>query len=423
MPKMPTISKTRTTTPAKQYEAKAKRVEYDSLDRPLNHYNLFYMLERELFLQKAGVNKSNDTDKKKADSSTVRFEHYADLASSFPPRPARYQGLILPDDWFMHGKKRRTHCRHHGVVTLTEMTSAIALSWKTVDAEVKDFVWTISSMIKQRRDKIRLTRDLGKPPPTHHVMSREVAMLPEGVSCASAGPSKCLQVMPLPISHRRIKNEQSKSGNDSIWDYGLQVDSIVPFHLKMFQSSSFPTITSSTESTHMSRYSRPVVFCQFIQDNTAPNNVEPNPCRNIANADMKRLSAEVVTTSGFFQQQRFQPSGCGQPDNGHLVATPEYKASINKEMPLKLSGESEPVILCQPIHEPVIRVDQASQVLPQQAPMVESWAQHMFWCEGVRPSSSFSQPPLNNQGTFWRNDLCKDVMSNDEIISLYHSLG
>jgi hypothetical protein len=178
----------------------------------------------------------------------------------------------------------------------------------------------------------------------------------------------------------------------------------------------------------MSRSSYPVVFCQFIQDNAAPSNAEANPSLKTVNDEMNRLAAKVLMTNGFCQQQGFHPSGCNQPDNGHFLATTEYKVSINKEMTMKLSCEPEPVIFCQPIHEPVVQVDQASHVLAQQVPMVESWSQQLFWCEGEGPSKdniglSFSQPPLCNQGTFWRNDSCKDVMSNDEIMSLYHSLG
>eukprot|EP00804_Cyclotella_cryptica_P019796 CCRYP_009685-RB/>CCRYP_009685-RB protein AED:0.18 eAED:0.18 QI:132/-1/0/1/-1/0/1/0/293 len=293
MPKMSTKRKIQKTTPTKGNQTKAKRSEYDSLDRPLNHYNLFYMLERELFLQKAGVDKAKDADKRTSNSGIVRFEHYADLASSFPPRPSRYRELILPDDWFMHGKKRRTHCRHHGVVSLTEMTSAIALNWKTIDPEVKDFVCTISSMIKHRRDKIRTKRDLSErrqsPKP---VMSLQVAMSSDCVSRKSPGPSNFLQDTWPPVSQQHIDNQQSNARNhcnSSSWKYERCVGSVEPFHLREYQSSVFPNNTSSPDQTLMSGYSDPVVLCQFIHDSTTPNYVEANPRRSAAKAVTNRL--------------------------------------------------------------------------------------------------------------------------------------
>ncbi|KAL3802004.1 hypothetical protein HJC23_010348 [Cyclotella cryptica] len=409
MPKMPTMPKMRKTTPTKRNQAKAKRSEYDSLDRPLNHYNLFYMLERELFLQKAGVDKAKDANKRTSGSGIVRFEHYADLASSFPLRPARYRELILPEDWFMHGKKRRTHCRHHGVVTLTEMTSAIASSWKTIDPEVKDFVCTISSMIKQRRDKIRTERDLSERPQSPKpVMSLRVATLSDGVSRKSAGPSNFLQDTWPPVSHQHIDNQQFNDGNSynsSSWKYERRVGSVEPFHLRGLQSSVFPNNTSSPNRTQMSGYSDPVVLCQYIQDNATPNNVESNPSRSAVKAEMNRLSAEVLATSGFCQQQGFQPGGCGQSRHCRRVATPEETL---------LTDEAEPLILCQPVQEPVVGVEEASHVLAEQVSMVGSWAQQLFSCD--------RRPPVT-QGTYSQNDLFEDVMSNDEIISLYHSLG
>ena len=81
---------------------KAKRKTYGSGDRPLNNYNLFYHLECTLYHQKV----CKQTPQNTFTSKLPNFKYYADLPDQFPPTPARYQGLILAEDWFMGGKKR-----------------------------------------------------------------------------------------------------------------------------------------------------------------------------------------------------------------------------------------------------------------------------------------------------------------------------
>lgn len=81
--------------------------------KPYNNYNLFFMLEREKFLQnngtfpidptEAGVQRSDNTD------SDI---DYSDI--NIPPFPLRYAALTLPDDWYVNKKKQRRHAKTHG---------------------------------------------------------------------------------------------------------------------------------------------------------------------------------------------------------------------------------------------------------------------------------------------------------------------
>lgn len=107
------------------------------IDRPYNHYNLYFILERELLLQSKGV----ITDFLKdavAESSGGFIRHaksdgYRDL--DLPPMPPRFQAVILPSDWFVHGKKDKTKRRHrktHGSTSFTELAKTIASNWKQV---------------------------------------------------------------------------------------------------------------------------------------------------------------------------------------------------------------------------------------------------------------------------------------------------
>ena len=141
---------------------------YASADRPLNSYNLFFILERMLFLQSNGIDSTvaksskmtvveqRTTPSSSSSSKTVNFEDYCDLTSIFPPMPSKYQAIHLPVDWFMHGKskkKTRDHSRSHGIIAFKDMAKMIANNWKNVDKEVSQFVTEVARVIKERRDE------------------------------------------------------------------------------------------------------------------------------------------------------------------------------------------------------------------------------------------------------------------------------
>jgi len=124
-------------------------------NRPLNSYNLFFILERELLLQSKGF----DTTKGKGlsrRSTSVYFDDYADLALRFPPLPSRYQSVHLSADWYMHGKDKKTreHIKTHGVISLKELSRSMAANWKMVDEDIKEYVTEVARMIKERRDEL-----------------------------------------------------------------------------------------------------------------------------------------------------------------------------------------------------------------------------------------------------------------------------
>lgn len=124
-------------------------------NRPLNSYNLFYMLERELLLQSKGF----DTTKGKGlsrRSTSVYFDDYADLALRFPPLPSRYQSVHLSADWYMHGKDKKTreHIKTHGVISLKELSRSMAANWKMVDEDIKEYVTEVARMVLDRRDEL-----------------------------------------------------------------------------------------------------------------------------------------------------------------------------------------------------------------------------------------------------------------------------
>jgi len=124
-------------------------------NRPLNSYNLFFILERELLLQSNGF----DTTKGKGlsrRSTSVYFDDYADLALRFPPLPSRYQSVHLSADWYMHGKDKKTreHIKTHGVISLKELSRSMAANWKMVDEDIKEYVTEVARMVLDRRDEL-----------------------------------------------------------------------------------------------------------------------------------------------------------------------------------------------------------------------------------------------------------------------------
>ena len=135
-------------------KAKGSKREYASSDRPLNNYNLFYYLERELLLQRTRV---PSFDASSTAPPSQNFHHYKDLAKQLPQRPERYRHLCIPDDWFL--KKKKTKNKPHGEITFLDLTRSIADSWRTVDQDIKDYVTTVSKLVKSRRDVIRLLDD------------------------------------------------------------------------------------------------------------------------------------------------------------------------------------------------------------------------------------------------------------------------
>eukprot|EP00956_Cyclotella_meneghiniana_P029305 scaffold70496_cov67-Cyclotella_meneghiniana.AAC.1 len=165
--------KDRTNIICKEIRLKSKPSKKNGIvcqrNHPINCYNLYYILERELFLKNNGA--------PPAVKFTSRSErmYYGDLASTFPPLPSRYESLELPDFWFL----RRTHpqrnrykkYRDSNSVSLHGLTSAIAKSWKSCDASVKDYVRAVAKIITKRTHSKNSTNSLPSNP------SRESSLL------------------------------------------------------------------------------------------------------------------------------------------------------------------------------------------------------------------------------------------------------
>ncbi|EED89616.1 predicted protein [Thalassiosira pseudonana CCMP1335] len=139
---------------------KEKKRSYLKQDRPYNHYNLFYILERELLLQSRGASSSSDIDARFGTlpdpTRTPTILKYTSISSKLPPLPPRYSKLQLPDDWYVHGKnKKRAHKKSHGIATFSEITTTVAENWKAADEKTVQFVKSVADLIMKRRDELR----------------------------------------------------------------------------------------------------------------------------------------------------------------------------------------------------------------------------------------------------------------------------
>lgn len=121
----------------------------DSDPKPYNHYNLYFILERELFLQANGVYPTRDRFVQDTEVDYTGLE--------LPPLPSRYSSLVLHDDWFVSKKKYRAHTKSHGLISFREMAAMISTrwkeessSWKEDGSEIRAFVRTVAERVKQR---------------------------------------------------------------------------------------------------------------------------------------------------------------------------------------------------------------------------------------------------------------------------------
>eukprot|EP00574_Skeletonema_japonicum_P006371 CAMPEP_0201726000 /NCGR_PEP_ID=MMETSP0593-20130828/9215_1 /ASSEMBLY_ACC=CAM_ASM_000672 /TAXON_ID=267983 /ORGANISM="Skeletonema japonicum, Strain CCMP2506" /LENGTH=385 /DNA_ID=CAMNT_0048217463 /DNA_START=120 /DNA_END=1277 /DNA_ORIENTATION=+ len=112
--------------------------------RPYTPYNLFYLLERELVVQKInGPPKSNGFKRKHA-GVAPREEDQIKPSS-------RYEGIIMAPYWYdPNMKEKRKHRKTHGMISFKELTGIISTNWATVDKETKDYVTLISELGRKR---------------------------------------------------------------------------------------------------------------------------------------------------------------------------------------------------------------------------------------------------------------------------------
>ena len=95
-------------------KATKNHTKQQSLARPYNVYNIFFILERARLVRACEHAANGKTaPAKQLPTSSVDFSRYDLLC--LPDLPPRYNGLVLPPDWYVPGKNaKRNHVATHG---------------------------------------------------------------------------------------------------------------------------------------------------------------------------------------------------------------------------------------------------------------------------------------------------------------------
>lgn len=115
--------------------------------RPFTPYNVFFQLERERILQEHGEGYA-------AIPPSVEDAH----ASARPPS---YRNLILAEDWYIAGSKRKDGStdkkkrRVHGILTFVQLSKLISQNWASADKQVKEYC-TFMSQENTRRYRMEM---------------------------------------------------------------------------------------------------------------------------------------------------------------------------------------------------------------------------------------------------------------------------
>eukprot|EP01082_Thalassiosira_pseudonana_P014342 g13062.t1 g13062 contig7:800285-800898(+) len=139
--------------------------------RPLNSYNIFFILERERLIQsksKEGTatlyHRDHDaevtsasvgqTQEEKLERSTSdMYREFIDL--ELPPFPSRYRSIEgnLQVDWYMYDKNKnkpkRRHTKTHGAASFTEIVHHVSSTWKKIDTDVLRYVKKLESILRK----------------------------------------------------------------------------------------------------------------------------------------------------------------------------------------------------------------------------------------------------------------------------------
>ncbi|EJK62186.1 hypothetical protein THAOC_17213 [Thalassiosira oceanica] len=139
-------------------------------NRPLNRFNLFFILERERLLMQ--MNDQGDNPAEKATEKASELP--PGIATGYeglkmPELPPRFKDLTLPDDWFVPGKRKlvkRRHRKSHGVMGFKKMAQELAASWRSIDEVTLKYCTDCAKIIADRYTEItqQQTTPLTDPP-------------------------------------------------------------------------------------------------------------------------------------------------------------------------------------------------------------------------------------------------------------------
>mmetsp|Transcript_31605 Transcript_31605/g.53902 ORF Transcript_31605/g.53902 Transcript_31605/m.53902 type:complete len:268 (+) Transcript_31605:154-957(+) len=130
-------------------------------NKPYNRYNIFYILERERFLQSNPSYKTSIAGSTAAASSPNIVTGYENL--DLPDLPQRYAHLDLAFDWYMPGKRKATkrdHKKSHGLASFQEIARFVADGYRNIDDDTFKYITTVAALLKQRHEELKKTKEM-----------------------------------------------------------------------------------------------------------------------------------------------------------------------------------------------------------------------------------------------------------------------
>ena len=79
------------------------------------------------------------------------------VSSGRPELPPRYDGIILPNDWYIPGKTRRRKRQHrasHGKISFSDLSKSVSAAWRNIDTETKLYCAQLADIGNQSYKKI-----------------------------------------------------------------------------------------------------------------------------------------------------------------------------------------------------------------------------------------------------------------------------
>jgi len=128
----------------------------NSLQKPHNSYNLFFILERALLTDVGTERGLARPNKEGEQSSTLGKDHLTGYENiTVPPLPPRYASIesSLPRNWYAPGRNlvtKRRHVKKEGVLSFTSLSKMIGQKWKAVDDVTKLYVKDVSRILKEQ---------------------------------------------------------------------------------------------------------------------------------------------------------------------------------------------------------------------------------------------------------------------------------
>jgi len=148
-------TKTTATAPAEVTSIPCVKKSRDPSDiKPYNRYNIYYILERERFLQSNSNYKRQDVPSRS--NFTTGYE-----GLELPGFPPRYTNLDMPHDWYMPGKRKiakRDHKKSHGLASFKDIARFVADGYRNIDEITLEYVTTVAKISKQRYNEIKAAK-------------------------------------------------------------------------------------------------------------------------------------------------------------------------------------------------------------------------------------------------------------------------